>query len=94
MVIRTKRMYLPSLLPRLQTLLADLADTDLAYQRGLEAILQSPGEEGMKREMIDKLQQHHRQRRSQQSEELSVLEHQIQALCATAEMEENNTASS
>jgi hypothetical protein len=61
---RTDRVYSPDILPRLQALLADLADIDLACQQKLEAIERSLGDESLKRRKIARLWQDHQERRA------------------------------
>ncbi|WP_201864426.1 hypothetical protein [Microvirga soli] len=61
---RTDRVYSPDILPRLQALLADLADIDLACQQKLEAIERSLGDESLKRRKIARLWKDHQDRRA------------------------------
>lgn len=61
---RADRVYSPDILPRLQSLLADLADIDLASQQKLEAIERSLGDESLKRKKIAQLWQDHQDRRA------------------------------
>ena len=58
------RVYPPDILPRLQSLLADLADIDLACGKRLEAIEHGLGDESLKRRRIARLWQHHQERRA------------------------------
>ena len=58
------RVYSPDILPRLQSLLADLADIDLACQQKLEAIERGLGDESHKRRKIAQLWQDHQDRRA------------------------------
>ena len=60
----TDRVYSPDILPRLQSLLADLADIDLACQQKLEAIEGGLGDESLKRRKIAQLWQDHQDRRA------------------------------
>jgi len=78
----SSRTYSPDILPHLQTLLADLADIDFAYEKNLEAIKRSPVEEERKREMIARLWQQHRERRAPYVQELMLLREQIEATFA------------
>lgn len=60
----TDRVYSPDILPRLQSLLADLADIDLACEQKLKAIECSLGDENVKRRKIAQLRQDHQDRRA------------------------------
>ncbi len=75
----TERVYKSDLLPRLQVLLADLADLELAYETTLEAIRRSPGEDARKQEMISRLGQVHAERRAPYVRDLVALQRQIEA---------------
>lgn len=61
---RLDRVYSPDLLPRLQSLLANLADIDFACQKNLEVIEQGLGDESLKRKKISLLWQEHQERRA------------------------------
>lgn len=61
---RLNQVYSPDILPRLQSLLAELADIDLACQQKLEAIERSLGDESLKRRKIARLWQDHQDRRA------------------------------
>ncbi len=61
---RLNRVYSPDLLPRLQSLLADLADIDFACQQKLAAIERGRGDESLKRKKIARLWQDHQDRRA------------------------------
>jgi hypothetical protein len=80
---RTKRVsdqvYSPDILSLLQSLLADLADINFAYEKSLEAIRRSPADDKLKGEMIDKLRQRHRERQAPYIRELTALQDQIWA---------------
>jgi len=60
---RLNRVYSPDILPRLQSLLADLAEIDFAYQQKLEAIERGLGDESLKRRKIAQLWQEHQESR-------------------------------
>ena len=68
------RCYPPDLLPRLQAVLADLADLDMAYRKSLEIIERSSYRAEIRNDLVRKLGIHHRQRRAQISRELKGLE--------------------
>ncbi|MGO4524675.1 hypothetical protein AB4097_07400 [Microvirga sp. 2MCAF35] len=65
--------YSPDILPHLQTVLADLADIDFAYEKSLDCIRQSEADEDRKSEMIVGLWRLHRERRAPYIQELMVL---------------------
>jgi hypothetical protein len=73
---RLDRVYSPDLLPRLQSLLADLADLDFACQKKLEAIEQSPCDESLKRKKIALLWRDHRECRAPYIAALEELQEQ------------------
>lgn len=72
-----ERVYAPDILPLLQSLLADLADLDLAYRKKLDSIGRSPGDESLKQELTAKLQRHHLERRAFYVQELEALQARI-----------------
>lgn len=71
------RCYPPDLLPRLQAVLADLADLDMAYRKSLEIIERNPHNVEMRNELVRKLGIHHRQQRAHATRELAVLERRL-----------------
>jgi hypothetical protein len=73
--------YPPDLLPLLQSLLADLADIDFAHEKNLEAIRNSPGDDSLKRAMIDRLCHRHEERRAPVTRDLMALRRRIEAVC-------------
>ena len=73
------RVYSPDILPLLQSLLAKLADVDFAYEKNLEAIRRSPGDEELKRDMIDKVRRLHQERRAPYVQELAALQERVWA---------------
>lgn len=78
----TDRVYSPDILPLLQSLLADLADIDFAFEKNLEAVECSLADEALKRTMIERLQAQHQVRRAQYAQELAALQERIAALFA------------
>ncbi|WP_114949085.1 hypothetical protein [Microvirga calopogonii] len=78
---RTGRTYPPDLLPRLQALLADLADIEFAYEKNVDALQRSPSDATLKREMLDRLRLHHEKRRALALAELALLEEQVRVFC-------------
>jgi DNA-binding transcriptional MerR regulator len=75
----TERVYAPNLLPRLQALLADLADLELEHGKILEALRRSPAEDAHTQEMITRLGQVHDEQRAPYVRELMALQQQIEA---------------
>jgi hypothetical protein len=73
----TDRVYSPDILPRLQSLLADLADIDFACQQKLEAIERGRGDESLKRRKIAQLWQEHQESRAPYVAALEELKEQI-----------------
>jgi hypothetical protein len=73
----TERVYSPDILPRLQSLLADLADIDFACEQKLKVIERSLGDESLKRRKIAQLWQDHQKRREPYIAALEELEEQI-----------------
>lgn len=73
------RVYSPDILPRLQALLADLADIDLACEKKLDTIERSLGDESLKRKMIARLWEYHQERRAPYVAELEELQERIRA---------------
>ncbi len=73
------RVYSPDTLPRLQSLLAILADIDVTYEKKLDAIEHNPGDPNLKRKMIAALWQNHQKRRALYAAELEGLQEQIRS---------------
>jgi hypothetical protein len=71
------RVYSPDILPRLQSLLADLADIDFACEKDLEAIERGLGDESLKRRKIAQLWQDHQERRAPYVTALEELQAQV-----------------
>jgi hypothetical protein len=74
---RMDRVYSPDILPRLQSLLADLADIDCACKRKLEIIERSFGDESLKRRKIAELWRDHQERRAPYVAALEELQEQV-----------------
>ncbi|EIM28877.1 hypothetical protein MicloDRAFT_00025250 [Microvirga lotononidis] len=72
-----EKFYSPDILPQLQTVLADLADMDFAYERSLASIRNSEADEDRKNEMIVSLGRLHRERRAPVLQELMILHSRI-----------------
>ena len=77
-VPNTNRVYSPDILPRLQTILADLADIDIAFEKSLEAVKHSSDDEERKSEMIASLWRQHREQRAPYIQELIALRERIE----------------
>ncbi len=73
----TDRVYSPDILPRLQSLLADLADIDFACEKSLKAIERGLGDESLKRRKIAQLWQDHQERRAPYVTALEELQAQV-----------------
>ncbi len=71
------RVYSPDILPRLQSLLAILADIDVAFEKRLEVVEHSPGDESLKRKMIAELWQQRQERRASYVAELEELQERV-----------------
>jgi hypothetical protein len=71
------RVYSPDILPRLQSLLADLADIDFACEKSLKAIERGLGDESLKRRKIAQLWQDHQERRAPYVTALEELQAQV-----------------
>jgi hypothetical protein len=76
------RMYSPDLQPLLQSLLATLADIDVAHQSDIETVRTSSAEKWLKQATIQKLQQRHRERREPYVRQLKALQGRIRDLAA------------
>jgi hypothetical protein len=79
---RVVRTYSPDLQPMLQTLLATLADIDFAFESDLESVRNSTTDEPLKQKVIEKLHEHHRERRGPYVRQLEALQERIRELVA------------
>lgn len=73
-------VYPDDIRPRLQSVLATLADMDFALERSLESIRGSDTDEAQKREVINLLRKRHQERRAPYLHELSELQRKIEAI--------------
>ncbi|SCX92762.1 hypothetical protein [Microvirga guangxiensis] len=73
------RMYSPNILPRLQSLLAILADMEVAYQKKLDVIERSLEEESLRRRMVAELERQHQASRAPYIVEIEELQEQVKA---------------
>jgi hypothetical protein len=74
------RMYSPDLQPLLQSLLGTLADIDFEYERERDNVNGRAMDMNLKIRLLEKLKQHHRQRREPYLEQLAVLQERIQQI--------------
>ena len=79
---RLPRLYPSDIRPRLQTVLAALADLDFAFESDLEAIKRSAVDEVLKHQAMARLRDRHRERRAPHLAQLAKLERRIKALAA------------
>lgn len=73
------RFYSPDILPRLQSVLAALADIDVAHEKNVTRVASSAMDADRKRDMIGKLQHDHRERRIPYVAELMALRERMDA---------------
>jgi hypothetical protein len=71
------RMYSPELQPLLQSLLGTLADIDFEYERECDQINSRTMDMNLKIRLLEKLKQHHRQRREPYLQQLAILQEHI-----------------
>jgi hypothetical protein len=74
------RMYSPDLQPLLQSLLGTLADIDFEYERERDNVNGRAMDMNLKIRLLEKLKQHHRQRREPYLQQLAVLQGRIQQI--------------
>jgi hypothetical protein len=71
------RMYSPDLQPLLQSLLGTLADIDFEYERERDTISSRAMDMNLKTRLLEKLKQHHRERREPYLQQLAILHERI-----------------
>jgi hypothetical protein len=71
------RMYSPDLQPLLQSLLGTLADIDFEYERERDHISSHTMDMNLKIRLLEKLKQHHRERREPYLQQLAILHERI-----------------
>ena len=76
------RMYSPDLASLLQSLLATLADIDFAFESDLEVVENSATDRALKRKIIERLREQHRERRAPYVRQIDALQQGIQQLVA------------
>jgi len=74
------RMYSPDLQPLLQSLLGTLADIDFEYERERDTINDRTMDMNLKIRLLEKLKQHHRERREPYLQQLAILHERIHQL--------------
>ena len=72
--------YPEDICPRMQSLLAVLADFDYAHEKNLDTIRNSAADEAEKRDMLEMLTKQHQERRVPYVRELEALQRRIHAL--------------
>jgi hypothetical protein len=76
------RMYAPVIAPLLQSLLATLADIDFAFESDLEVVEKSATDEALKRKIIERLREQHRERRAPYVRQIDALQQGILQMVA------------
>ena len=71
------RMYSPELQPLLQSLLATLADIDFEHERERDTISTRTTDMNLKIRLLEKLREHHRERREPYIQQLAILQERI-----------------
>jgi hypothetical protein len=75
------RIYSPELQSLLQALLGTLADIDFEYERECDQISSRTMDMNLKIRLLEKLKQHHRQRREPYLQQLAILQERIRRMC-------------
>jgi hypothetical protein len=73
-------IYPEDICPRMQSLLAVLADIDCAHEKNLDSIRHSTADESQKRELLNLLRKRHQERRAPYIRELEALQQRIDAI--------------
>ena len=71
------RMYSPDLQPLLQSLLGTLADIDFDHERERDTINSRAMDMNLKIRLLEKLRQHHRERREPYIQQLAIVQERI-----------------
>jgi hypothetical protein len=71
------RLYSPDLQPLLQSLLATLADIDFEHERERDTISTRTADMNLKIRLLEKLREHHRERREPYIQQLAILQERI-----------------
>ena len=72
-------MYEASILPTLQSLLAALADIEFAHEYDAEAVKNSSTDEVLKRTILQKLEEQHRERCAPYAQQIYALQQRTKA---------------
>jgi hypothetical protein len=75
------RIYSPDLQPLLQSLLGTLADIDFEYERECDNVNGRTMDMNLKMRLLEKLKQHHHQRREPYLQQLAILQERIRRMC-------------
>jgi hypothetical protein len=75
------RLYSPELQPLLQSLLATLADIDFEYERERDTISTRTTDMNLKIRVLEKLREHHRERREPYIQQLAILQERVRQTC-------------
>jgi hypothetical protein len=75
------RLYSPELQPLLQSLLATLADIDFEHERERDTISTRTMDMNLKIRLLEKLKQHHSERREPYIQQLAILQERIRQTC-------------
>jgi hypothetical protein len=75
-------MYVPGVAPLLQSLLATLADIDFAFESDLEVVETSATDEALKRKIVERLREQHRERRAPYVRQIDAIQKKLQLLVA------------
>jgi hypothetical protein len=75
------RLYSPELQPLLQSLLATLADIDFEHERERDTISTRTMDMNLKIRLLEKLKQHHSERREPYIQQLAILQKRIRQTC-------------
>ena len=71
------RLYSPDLQPLLQSLLATLADIDFEHERERDTISTRTADMNLKIRLLEKLREHHSERREPYIQQLAILQERI-----------------
>jgi hypothetical protein len=75
------RIYSPELQSLLQALLGTLADIDFEYERECDHLNCRTMDMNLKIRLLEKLKQHHRERREPYLQQLAILQERIRQTC-------------
>jgi hypothetical protein len=75
------RIYSPDLQSLLQSLLATLADINFEHERECDQISSCTMDMNLKIRLLEKLKQHHRERREPYLQQLAIVQERIRRMC-------------